>query len=74
MVKDYTIDFKLAWKYITDETEDVKQELRKLDIIGIDTNKGDLIYATNGKTEIVNGKHKTPTFRYSQNQLLNRYV
>jgi len=27
-----------------------------------------LIYATNGKTEIVNGKHKTPTFRYSQNQ------
>ena len=55
-------------KYVEELTENEKKLLKNYNIIGIDPGKEDLIYATNGNTKIINGKHKTTTFRYSQNQ------
>ena len=54
--------------YVDELTDEEKEELQKFQVIGIDPGKEDLIYATNGITEIKNGKHKTKIFRYSQNQ------
>jgi hypothetical protein len=54
--------------YVDELTNEKKEKLLKFQIIGIDPGKEDLIYATNGSTEIKNGKHKTTIFRYSQNQ------
>ena len=55
-------------KYVEELTQAEKYNLWDYNIIGIDPGKEDLIYATNGNTQIIDGKHKTPTFRYSQNQ------
>ncbi len=60
--------------YVDDLDDDIKDQiLQTKTIVGIDPNKGNLIYATSGDTKIIikeNGKqtHKTTTFRYTQNQ------
>ena len=56
-------------KYIDDFTNEEKEQYKNYNIVGIDPGKEDLIYATNGYTiQTEKGKHKTTTFRYSQNQ------
>ena len=55
-------------RYIDELTEAEKEKYNKFDIVGIDPNLSDLIYSTNGKTKNVKGKHKTTTFRYTQDQ------
>jgi len=64
--------FKME-KYIDELTEDDKNELKSMKIIGCDPGKEDLIMCTSGKItkrERKNGKIKytMETFRYSQNQ------
>ena len=55
-------------KYVDELEQEEKYQLTTFNVIGIDPGKEDLIYATNGDTKIINNKHKTTTFRYSQNQ------
>lgn len=55
-------------KYVDELTDKEKKKYENYTIVGIDPGKDDLIYATNGETIIKNNKHKTTTFRYSQNQ------
>jgi len=60
-----------ATRYVDELLEEEKKILKELNIIAIDPGKGDLLYATNGKTEVIqkkNGKtkHKTTTFKYTQ--------
>jgi len=55
-------------RYVTDLTEEEKQELKDFMVVGIDPGKDNLIFCTNGEIKIVNGKHKTTIFRYTQDQ------
>jgi hemerythrin len=59
-------------KYVDELTDDEKLKFKDYTIVGIDPNKGDLIYCTNGEVDMVQGKNhtrrKAKTFRYTQNQ------
>ncbi len=59
-------------RYIDSINNEEQNLYKNYSIVGIDPGKSDLIFATNGKTSIIdkNGrkKHKTNVFRYSQNQ------
>jgi len=61
-------------RYVNDLTESEKEIYKKKRLIGCDPGKEDLIYMTdaNTKVKVTNNhsvKYKTPTFRYSQNQV-----
>ena len=55
-------------RYIDELTDEETEKFKEYHMVGIDPGKDDLIYATNGDTKIINGKHETTTFRYTQNQ------
>jgi transposase len=54
--------------YIDDLSDSEKEIYKKYNIVGIDPGKNDLIYCTDGKYKIKNGKHINHTFRYSNLQ------
>ena len=58
--------------YVTDLDYNEKIKQLKKTLVGVDPGMDDLLYATNGETKLVKKGdrivHKTPTFRYSQNQ------
>lgn len=58
-------------RYVDELSEKEKELYRDYEIVAIDPGKDDLLYATNGKTEVIqkeNGRtvHKTTRFRYTQ--------
>ena len=56
-------------KYVNELTDEEKDAFKDYEIVAEDPGKGDIIYATNGETIIdEKGRHKTKTFRYTQNQ------
>ncbi|VBB18724.1 hypothetical protein YASMINEVIRUS_1256 [Yasminevirus sp. GU-2018] len=60
-------------QYVTELSDEDKLKLQSKTLVGIDPGWSDIIFCTNGKTEIVeksNGKkvHKTETFRFSRQQ------
>ncbi|VBB18086.1 hypothetical protein YASMINEVIRUS_549 [Yasminevirus sp. GU-2018] len=66
-------EYDNSTQYVTDLSEEDKLRLQSKTLVGIDPGWSDLIFCTNGKTEIIekgNGKkvHKTETFRFSRQQ------
>ena len=73
--KSFTMRKPKSYKecyYLNEISETERVKLTNYDLVGIDPGKDDLIYCTNGKTEKITKnnkvKHRTPIFRYSQNQ------
>ena len=54
-------------RYVDEMTEEEKEKYKEYKDSALDPGKSDLFFATNGNTQIINGKHKTETFRYTQN-------
>jgi len=55
-------------RYIDELTNSEKSKYKDFIKVGVDPGVNDLLYATNGDTKIMNGKHITTSFRYSQDQ------